>query len=289
MTVALQIVIFIIMAFLVDTKVLITGKAKLDNILDALKFNIVIFAAVTVLFSAFWAQGLDVSPLTVFLALIFSLCTVVFQVLYALALKEGPIGILILINNFSAVPSAILGTVIFGEKFRVTNVLGLILVIASILLTTKNSGEEKSDSKKGYVLIMGAMILTCLGTLVQRYHQKTEFAAERNKFLFFAYLFSLIIAVALAAVLSSRKKDKVKISKKTYGFAALAGIALAIYQFLLIYMSGISNSMLMYPTLSGLTIIVNFIMCAVIFREKMTTRQKIGAALGTLAIIIMAI
>lgn len=283
-----QILCFFIMALLSNAKVLISGKAKIGTLLSALRFNIIVFAVITALFSVFRVGGFEASRLTVLSALAFSVGTVIYQTFYVLALEKGPISLLVLINNFSVVPNAVFGTLLFAEDFRIAQIIGLILILASLILTMEKSGGKKSGNS-GYLLITIAMLAGSAATLVQRYHQKTEFAAQRNQFLFFAYLFSFIITLIIVLCLRARSKNAVpKEDKKFKLSAGIVGIVLSFYQFLLIFLSGVSTSMIMYPMISGLGLVINFIMCAVIFKEKITLRQKIGAALGTAAIVIMA-
>ena len=78
--------------------------------------------------------------------------------------------------------------------------------------------------------------------------------------------------------------------EKHFAFSALGtGAVLSVYQFMLIYLSGKINSMLMYPMLIGFTMTINIIICRLFLGEKMDLKQKLGFIFGAAAIIIIAL
>ena len=66
------------------------------------------------------------------------------------------------------------------------------------------------------------------------------------------------------------------------------GVVLALYQLLLIYMTGVSSALFMYPILIVLTMSINIAMCRIVFKERLTLKQKIGFVIGAAAVIIIS-
>lgn len=282
-----QFTAFSLLALLANLKVFITGKLKLSKIKSVLVFNGIVFGIIALIFSGCLFSGTVVSKFTVITAFLYAGCTVAYQILYVLALEKGPISLLILINNFYVVPCAVAGAIFFNEDFSFFQIIGLITTLISVFLIVGNKkGDKKGNT--GFILMTVAMIASALAMLIQRYHQKTEFAYERNGFLFFSYLFSAI-AVFIIYLFLKNKSISERNGKKIIISGIQVGFILAAYQILLITLSGKVNSMVMYPLNSGLTLIVNFIMCAIFFKEKMLLRQKIGAIIGVIAVIITVI
>ena len=129
----MQMGVFLIMALLANGKVLISGKARVNNPVSALIFNSIIFGVVG-LSTLSLAVGKPLSWLTVASAAVYAVLSVAFQLFYIMALEKGPISIIVLIANFATVITAVVGTIAFNEGFRITGVIGLLLIIISMLL-----------------------------------------------------------------------------------------------------------------------------------------------------------
>lgn len=287
MPIAIQIGLLFLMSIIANTKVLISGKARVNSTLSALAFNSVVFLVVGSSFLFFIITS-PPSPLTLVTAALYAVTTVVFQMFYVVALEKGPISIVVLITNFSTILTAIAGTLLFNEGLRYTSVIGLVFIIISLLLTTRG-GEQKKDNK-GIIYAFIAMLGSAAAALVQRYHQKTEFAAERNGFLCVAYLFAAAITLVCLLLMTARKGVSARPTNKKIALFGLAtGVVLAAYQFMFIYLSGKASSMLMYPALSGFTMSINIIMCRIFFGERPSLRQSIGLVSGMAAVVIIAI
>ena len=284
MPLSVQLLLILIMAIFANVKVYFNRRAEIDNMAFALKFNAIVFGTVGCAF-LFFLLGKPLSAFTLLLGIIYGVASIVFQVFYVMALEKGPVSIIVLLANFATVPAALGGVLLFGEGLRITQLIGLILTAASMLLTMKR-GDSKKDNK-GYFYGMLAMLASSVALLIQRYHQKTEFALERNGFLCVAYLSAAIMTAALLLFTGRRRK---KNENKKFAWLGMgAGAALAVYQFLMIFLAGKTAAMLMYPAVSGFTTILNVIMCVAVFKEKISKRQAIGLALGTVAIVIMSI
>ena len=287
MPVSVQLLLIFVMAIFANVKVYFGSSARIDNTEYALKFNSVVFGVVGCAFLVF-VVGQSVSKTTVISSVAYAAASVIFQIFYVIALDHGPISIVVLLANLATVPAAIGGALIFKEGFQLTQIIGLTLTAVSMVFTMKSGRAKKSN--KGYVYGVIAMFASSVALLIQRYHQKTEFANERNRFLCIAYLFAAVMALIVLLIIKRLKKGTESTAKKNYfGLGVGAGLALVVYQFLLIYLSGKATAMLMYPALAGLTTIMNVIMCVTLFKEKVSRRQLIGLAVGAVAIVIMSL
>ncbi len=276
----MNIALLVCLGLLANVKVLAQKKANVTGVLGAVAFNNVIFMFTTLSFVVF--LGTKVSPTTLILSVLFGAATVLYQLLFILAINKGPVSISVLIANFSVLPVSVYG-LICGEAAKPARIIGLVLVLISLALNTRR--ENKKAGALWLLTAVGSALLSGLGMIILRIHQNTPYAAERNVFLFYGYLFATAVSVLL--VLLFKNKASLKINKKfiTLGFAG--GIVLAGYQFVLIWLSGLLDATFMYPLISGFTLLFNFIFSAVFFKEKLTPKQIAAAVLGTAAILIL--
>lgn len=276
----MNIALLVGLGLLANIKVLAQKKANITGVLGAVAFNNVIFMFTTLSFVAF--LGTKPGQTTLILSFLFAIATVLYQLLFILAINKGPVSLSVLIANFSVLPVTVYGLVC-GEAAKSTRIIGLTLVLISLVLNTRR--EKKKAGFTWILTATGAALCSGLGMIILRIHQSTSYAAERNVFLFYGYLFAAVLSVLL--VLLFKNKASLKINKKfiTLGFAG--GIVLAGYQFVLIWLSGLLDATFMYPLISGFTLLFNFIFSAVFFKEKLTPKQIAAAVLGTAAILIL--
>lgn len=275
----MNIALLVGLGLLANIKVLAQKKANVTGVLGAVAFNNIIFMFTALSFVAFLRIRLSLT--TLILSLLFGAATVLYQLLFILAINKGPVSLSVLIANFSVLPVTVYG-LICGEAAKPTRIIGLMLVLISLVLNTRR--ENKKAGALWLLTATGAALCSGLGMIILRIHQNTSFAAERNVFLFFGYLFATVLSVL---VLLFKNKSSLKINKKFVTLGAAGGIVLAGYQFVLIWLSGILDATFMYPLISGFTLLFNFIFSAVFFKEKLTPKQITAAVLGAAAILIL--
>ena len=129
---------------------------------------------------------------------------------------------------------------------------------------------------------------------MQKIHQSSEHKGELNAFLVVAFAVSFVFSVTL--MLISKSREKAPIIEKTEGgkinwfFIALmifSGIFVAVNNKLNLYLSGVMDSAVFFPLVNGGGLILTTLCAFFLFRERLSLKQWIGLASGTVAVLML--
>lgn len=271
-----------------------TNKAP-SGFLHVFSFNAItsITSALTFLI---WGGIGSASTLTLFLGVLFGII-VLFQGLFMLkALQTGPMSLTTVIVSFSTVITALSGVAFWGEKIKVLQIIGIVLMLASFYFSIRKEEQEKKASFKWLLLCILALI--CYGAigLMQKIHQNTEYKGEINAFLFTAFTVggSLSLILALVSKFKSGqsmllRKENGKVSWVMLGCVVLAGVLTAANNKFNLYLSGVMDSAVFFPLVNGGNLILVTLSALVFFRERLTVKQWISVGLGIASVLCLCL
>ena len=110
-----------------------------------------------------------------------------------------------------------------------------------------------------------------------------------EQFVFFGYLTAFIVSLVLVLIFKSRKSEiNFKVKPKTliiaFGVAAMLGL----YQYFNTYGNSFIESIVLNPSVGGLTTILQMVSGRVIFKEKFTVKQICSICIGITAILLIS-
>ena len=227
-----------------------------------------------------------ISPLTVLLSVIYALLLILAQWFYTMALKSGKVGISATVYSLGFVLPTLSGVFFFGETIDVINVIGILVVLPTIVISGSKSSKmvENKERSTFFVPLIIAMLSSGGLGIVQKVQQNSSVKAERDIFLFLAFALSALIS--LAAFLAARKSDT-RLASKKGAFAALVGVCFALCNILNTTLAGRLPSAVFFPLLNVGSILFSLALGIVIYHEKVTKRDALILALGALAIVLI--
>ena len=147
-------VMIFLCAFFSCAKVTAQGRLarqSFKNTDDAMPANCLIFALTALMFSVSLAKGVNINVIRY--SVFFGVLSASFQVFYAMALKTGPFSITCMLINLGMIVPSVFSIAFLGEKLTVMKVIGFILCVASISLSTKGSDEKINARWLFYVFL----------------------------------------------------------------------------------------------------------------------------------------
>ena len=238
------------------------------------------------------AQLLKCNPYSWIFGLSFGLCFILNVYFYLMLMGVAPLSISALINSSGMLIPTFTGVILWGEKFKATQFIGLILILICFILTaglTKNS-RGKADLKT-LICGLGTFAFCGLSGVFQTAQQKMWNGAHVNEFSAIAFLFasSLLVPVIIAGLYRSESKWCDLVSLKS--ILLMVGAGLGTY----FGFSTLMNSLcrlpahMVYPAVNGGMIIVLSILSRFLFKEKQNAKSKIGLVVGIAAIIFLSV
>lgn len=169
------------------------------------------------------------------------------------------------------------GVVFLSEKLSLFHIMGLILIIGSIIIT---ANDRKIPSR--YVLILCVIIffLNGISSIAAKMHQieKTYECISETEFVIATGVAKFVIAALAYAAVKIKNKDKSCKDKKNEKFAY--GVLLIVMSTVLsglsyiLQLNGATNlpASVLYPLITGGTIIFSSLTGIVFFKEKISKR-----------------
>jgi drug/metabolite transporter (DMT)-like permease len=253
-----------------------------------------VFNAVSSLIAAVvllcWGRFGTLSIFTLVLGVAFGAVTALQGITNIAALQVGPMSYTSVIISFSTLISALSGVMFFDERLDWPQIVGIVLMLASFVLATKNDGNEKKANLKWIFLCLIAFIATGGIGVMQKAHQSSTFKDELNAFLIVAFVSSAIICAIFSTILKKREsrfvgeKAKEKKSKKQVwlllGIMIASGVCVAVNNKFNLYLSGVMDSAVFFPIVNGGGLVLTTIVAVLLFKEKLTIKQWIGVVIG---------
>ena len=277
-------VVFLAASFMVQK---LYQKKTVSDSDSAVNFNL--YAALITIFIFLTVNGfkLTLTPYSVLIAAVRSLCGFTYSILSFLILKRGSVSMymLFLMSGGMIVP-AVWGWIFLDERVLPLRVLGIALIVASIVIS--NYREEKHD-KLFLVLCTAVFFLNGFVSVFSKLHQINPKAVSTNDFVIISTFCSLVFSIAMKLWNIKGKGKRSNVPEKKIGF----GIVMLLPLLLVVIYSaigGISSylqlvgaknlpSSVLYPMITGGTVVLSGIFALICFGEKPSRREWVGMGL----------
>lgn len=244
---------------------------------------------------------LDFSNVSILMTVVMAGVFILYNILGVAILSRGNLAIYSVFMMVGGMLLPMLHGVIFMEEtLSAFQIVGAVLLIGFILLQTlqfEKKDEQEQSNKKGLIIFTILCLLAFMDNgslgIIRTHELEVNHAHEYT----FAFSYCLLTAViGLVGVMCYLLKDKkqtttlLKPCVKPLALVTLVGIGgvANIGDILLLVATGQVAESVMYPVISGATIVFSAIVAFFVFKEKMKFREIIavvGSALATLLFI----
>lgn len=190
------------------------------------------------------------------------------------------------------------GVIFLNESAGVWRWTALILLVAAMAISCagpRQEGEKRSDWRF-YVLCLLAFLFNGAVSIISKAHQVAEGNSPTNDFLIVAYLFlfALNAVAAGVAALHSRSKGELpawngRTAAKGFGVIAAYALVSAAAFFIQVDAAIHLPATVLYPIVTGGTVIVSAVFGRIFFREKITRMIAVSliVALGATCLFLL--
>ncbi len=284
----MNVLLLIISIFMGAGRSIFSKKMSLDSKVSKSFYmnQTVLFLASAASIALFSIKSLNTVTLTtVIYGVIFGIVTFSAQWCYSLLLSKGPTSICAMIYSFGFIFPTVSGFLFWNEPFKLTLILGILTVIASIILSSL-SVDTKTQNDKSFVFTALVAMVSAGGLgIIQKIHQSSADKNNLGAFLIIAF----IVAAALSFVFAQFSVNKAKAKTKLNIFSLLAGICFGLVSMLNTLLAGRMPSTILFPILNIGVMMACFVAGMLVFKEKPSKRQLSAFLLGILAIVILSL
>ena len=222
---------------------------------------------------------------------VYGVTQALFILFKAKAMNEGTVSLTTLVGNCSLIISVFACFVLFSEPISLADIVGLAVLMLAIFLTTyKKSKIHFTKKWFGYALIF--LIFGAAVGLVFKAFSKNGSGHAGDMMV----VASVVMLIAYSVICITNGDFQKKLpsllrnhSKIFFITALIAGIFSCVYNRLNIYLSGELIGAVFFPCFNGGVVVLSTLLGVVLLREKLSTMQFVGIALGIAGICIIGI
>lgn len=249
----------------------------------------IIFAVVTL-------GAIGFGAFSVSMAAGIALCTVIYTMCNLKAVEYGKVSVFtVFLMLGGMIFPAVYGGIWLHEEISVFKILGISLLVCSMIFSMTEKTEEKKNTALFYVLCVIAFVCNGFVSVLSKAHQITEGALDTFSFAFWqAVTVAVIVGVPLAitAVKNRNDEDFRPIVKKCFGAPSLGIVSVSTVVtrgsgVLLLLAAKTVPASLLYPVVTGVTILFTAISGRIFFGEKISKINAISLIADTVAVVLM--
>ena len=265
------------------------AKGILQTRSDTAVFNL-ISSSVAAVIMALNGGAVRVSSFTFCLSLLFGLFIAGQLILSTELYRRGPMSLGALINLCGMLIPTLAGSLLWHERVSAFQIIGIVLMLGAMALVM-NPRIDRSITVSWTILAFSTFCLNGMLGLTQQVLNRSAFAGEKPGFLFYSFLTTIAIsAVYLLLMRGAFKKEAVtfRVIGPVGLVACVFGITSAAQHILNLLLVSVLPSAVFFPLCNGSRIILLGLVGALIFRETLSRRQRIGFLLGLFAAMLVA-
>ena len=231
-------------------------------------------AAVSVGILLLWGGRLYVPNLRfLLLAAGYAGCTFASQALYAVASAGGSATVSAQIYSFGFVLPTAFGLVWYREPLRIPAGIAVGLMAVSLILSAP---PASSGARRSLRPAFGAMACSGAVGILQKIFRNSADAGEASSFLLLSFLLLAVLAGICGRVPHFGRTGTL--------LAVLIGCCTGVTNRLNLFLSGVLPSILFFPAVNGGCVLLTGLLSAILLRERLTHRQRLGIGVGVAAL-----
>lgn len=223
------------------------------------------------------------------LSLGFALCLGASSIGTAESLLCGPMSLSSVIVSCNVILPIAVGWIFYKEQVSAVHIIGCVLLFGTFLLSGIGpKQEEKEVSARWYAMVLLAFLANGFGAVVVSLYAKVSGGDDG----LLGVSFLLAACMLMVYVLAGRKKEPVQcraLLKRPLFYLLLAVSATSVFGVnrMLLYLSGLLPSSVLYPVYNGVTSLLVCAVSCIAFREPMDRKKLLTIALGIGAVILL--
>lgn len=225
------------------------------------------------------------------LALGFSVCLAVSSIGYAEAMHNGPFSLTGIINSCNVLIPILVGCVAFQEQLSIFHIIGILLLLATFVLSGIGPKGEKREIKPiWYPLILLSFLGNGFGAVILSAFNKLPNPGSSDSFMAAGFLFGSLLLLLYVLIRKACKPDSVvalQPSWRLIGLLAVSAMCMFGCNSLLIRLAAVYPGAMLFPIYNGISSVLSCLASWILFREIMDRKKLITILLGIGAVVLL--
>ncbi|MBQ7386773.1 MAG: EamA family transporter [Clostridia bacterium] len=214
-----------------------------------------------------------------------SYCTAVF--FSVLAIKNGPLALTNLIISASLLIPTFYGIVFLNEPVTTLLVIGLVLLVSALVMTNYQKDQDSRPTLKWVIYSILASVGNGMCSAVQKAETMVYGESGKNVFMIIALSIVTIVLLSMSFAVKSEREELKHNFSVGWLLALGRGFSNGLTNFLVMLLNALIPASVLFPVISAAVMIIVFLYSTTVVKEKYSTVQKLGFAVGLLSIILL--
>ena len=260
------------------------NRKNSKNSIDVWCFNIFAFALPAFVFMP---EVFGMRPVVVVYAAITAVFTILCHFFYTKSLTcNSDASATTVVTNFAVVINVAASYFFFHEPLSEVRFVGIAVAVAAFIIS--GSVSTKSIDKKWLVYALLTMLAYSAIAIVQKLFGASPYSEENLAFVSCFYAIAAVISTVIYFILRNKEEVSYKIDLTMLSFVLGVGICLGAFQIIYTFVMARLDGTFFFPAQTGITTILSVIAGILIFKEKFSKRQLIGAVLSFVSLILVS-
>jgi len=239
------------------------------------------------------ARGFSLHGSTVVIALAFGVCNFMSQYLNIQAMGLGTASSVTFIVSCSFLISTLYSAVVFREPVTVFRILAIALILAAQVIFCFGGARGRQGGREGrrwLVYAIAAMTFSGIVGIIQKYMQRSAYPGELPEMSAIAATTSSVIAACLIGAKGQWPALSMLAGKRRIAtFSLILGVCATVINIVSTYAHAFVDGFLAFPVFNGGSLVLSIIGAHLLFRDRLTTREKLCILIGLVAIAIIGL
>lgn len=202
---------------------------------------------------------------------------------YTASLQSMGMGISIAAMRMSLVIPIGISLFVYGESTESIKYIGIMLVFLALFFMIPRIKDSRKIDIKNFVFPLLLFLMTGIADASLKIFER-EFSASLPEYLFLGLIFSSSFVIGSAYLFIKRE---LSFSKKEVYYGIIIGIANLYSSFFLLLALQEMKGSLVFSLINVSNVVLGSIIGFLVWKDKLTTFQKVGIVIATLSIILL--
>ena len=273
----------------------VIGEAynKRVKTVDPFCYTLIVSLVVFVFYFCYGGFSFAFDATTILYAVFFGISYCICNAAMISALKVGYVSLTSLVISYSLILPTLFGIITYDNKVSAPFAIGLILLAVSLFFLGKKRNsekEEKSVSIKWLIFVLLAFVANGTCSILQTHQQRKCAGNFKSEFMMVAMAIVFLFCLVTIAINFKRNKEVLSINvKKGWWIAVLYALCNALLNLSVLLSVGKISPGIVFPVICGGGLILALILSEIVFKEKLSSFQYVGFAMGVLSIVLLNI
>lgn len=225
-------------------------------------------------------------------AITMGLCYAVCTVTLTIAFKIGNLSLSGLIISASLIIPTLYGIFFLKNSVSVFFVIGLFVLAGALVLVNIGNKEESEPqqekrgvSVKWLVFILIASITNGACSILQTAQQTAYSGSKKSELMIIVFSIASVCILA-ASLITERGKIKEGV-KQSLVLGGGSGVMNGLLNLFVMLSLEVTSASVVFPVISGVSLLVTFVIATLFFKEKQTKIQYVGYVIGLVSVVLL--